>query len=158
MQSSRFFFIALFLAALGAAGMIWIYYEGEKSDNRGDMETIYLGGRTLEVKIADDNFERQQGLQGVAELGGYDGMLFVFDSGGSVSFWNKNTLLDLDLVWIREGKVTGVSFLPRERERGLVTLASPEGGVEMVLELPAGRAEALGVTVGTSFSLSSRLQ
>ena len=49
-------------------------------------------------------------------------------------FWNKNTHLDLELVWMRDGKVIGRDFLPAEDKEGLVVKTSPEE-IDWVVEL-----------------------
>jgi uncharacterized membrane protein (UPF0127 family) len=60
---------------------------------------LALGDRCLRIAIADDAAERQQGLRGVTDLGGYDGMLFVYDSDHDGRFTMSGTPLPLDIGW-----------------------------------------------------------
>jgi uncharacterized membrane protein (UPF0127 family) len=48
--------------------------------------TITVGGKQLQVVVADDEDERVQGLRRKSDASPYDGMLFVFPSDGVVSF------------------------------------------------------------------------
>ena len=120
-------------------------------------ETVEIGNMELKVKIADTPALRELGLQNVEKIEGYDGMLFIFQEKGILSFWNKNTLLDLDVVWIADNEIISVEILPRESERGRIMISSPVE-VNMVLELPKGRASELGIIAGTSVSLAPALQ
>jgi len=122
-----------------------------------ETKTIYINSKKLSVKIADTDAERERGLMGVIKTEGYDGMLFIFGADGDVSFWNKETSLDLDLIWIKDNRVLSVDFLPREPQNGLRILPSP-GAIDMVLELPVGRADDLGIMSGALVSLPPELE
>jgi uncharacterized membrane protein (UPF0127 family) len=85
------------------------------------------------------------------------GMLFVFDDAGVKSFWMKNTLIDLDMVFLDENlKVLKVFHrVPKSR------LDQPESEVaraiapaSAVLELPAGCARAHRVRPGAALRIS----
>jgi hypothetical protein len=61
--------------------------------------TIVLDGREMAVAVADTEARRSQGLMGVSELDGLDGMLFVFEADTDTGFWMKNTLIALDIAF-----------------------------------------------------------
>lgn len=54
----------------------------------------------ISVEIADDNNEREKGLMFRERLDENSGMLFVFDDESYRSFWMKNTLIPLDIIFI----------------------------------------------------------
>lgn len=54
----------------------------------------------INVEVADDNNERGKGLMFRKKLNENDGMLFVFDDESYLTFWMKNTLIPLDLIFI----------------------------------------------------------
>lgn len=64
-----------------------------------EASTITVDGRELTVAVAESPDQRSQGLMGVTELGGLDGMLFVFQTDSDGGFWMKNTLIPLDIVF-----------------------------------------------------------
>jgi len=66
------------------------------------MKTISINDIEYRVTIAYTDEEKEQGLQEVSELDGDQGMLFVYDEPQDVSFWMKNTPLNLDLIFISE--------------------------------------------------------
>ena len=64
--------------------------------------SISSGERLIKVnvEIADDNYERQQGLMFRESLNENNGMVFVFEDENFQSFWMKNTLIPLDIIFI----------------------------------------------------------
>ena len=68
-----------------------------------------IGGHALSVEVAQTPEAQAQGLGGRASLGADNGMLFVFPGPGKVGFWMKDTLIPLDFIWIRDGKVVEIT-------------------------------------------------
>lgn len=58
----------------------------------------------MEVAVADDNHERNQGLMDVRDLPSSKGMLFIFDENQPRSFWMANTPLPLDIIFVNADK------------------------------------------------------
>ncbi len=103
------------------------------------MATIEVGGRPLEVEVADSRAERQIGMMHRHELGPDEAMLFVFPQVRRLWFWMKNTHVDLDLAYIRaDGTIAQVERL---RAHDLTSVPSREP-VRFALEVPAGWFEA----------------
>jgi uncharacterized membrane protein (UPF0127 family) len=57
----------------------------------------------MTVAVADTPEQREQGLMGVTDLDGLDGMLFVFQADSDVGFWMKDTLIPLDIAFFGDG-------------------------------------------------------
>jgi len=53
----------------------------------------------LLAEVADEPQERQRGLSGRAELAQEAGMIFLFDQEEVLSFWMKDTLIPLDILF-----------------------------------------------------------
>lgn len=120
---------------------------GEARDETSEMRTIDLTEWDLE--IADTLPARQAGLSGRASLGDNAGMLFVFPASGRHAFWMKDMRFSLDIIWISDGIVVDVVTLPPPYP-GLPIPPShtPDEDADVVLELNAGMAEALGIREG----------
>lgn len=110
---------------------------------KSDQETssVTVGERTITVRIADNQKERQQGLSGTTNLDKDEGMLFVFDHPGSYPFWMKDMYFDIDIIWIKDNTVIGIS---RGDHRQPDKLIYPPSSVDRVLEVLPGS----GVSVG----------
>jgi uncharacterized membrane protein (UPF0127 family) len=113
----------------------------------GPRAILESGGKThvVQVELADTPEKRERGLMFRKELADGHGMLFLFDEEGEHSFWMKDTLIPLDLIFVdSSGRVTGI--IARARP---LTLEPRSGGPSrMVLEVPGGWAAAHGVRVG----------
>lgn len=114
--------------------------------------SVTIGSQTYKVEVARSEAEMERGLMNRKYLDPNTGMIFVFQNASPQNFWNENTLLSLDVVWIFNNKVTGVSFLP-EISKGLTTVTSPTS-VDYVLELPAGTAARNGIHIGSKAEIT----
>jgi|GEM_PF-128244 len=133
---------ALLLAGLGAVGAAAAQgCAPDRLDIRGDWGTARFG-----VEIADEPAEQARGLMFRETLAASAGMLFVYPRAGSPSFWMKNTLIALDMVFIRaDGTVAHV------HDRAVPGDLSPirgGSGILAVFEIRGGLAEALGIGPG----------
>lgn len=90
--------------------------------------------------------EQAQGLMGVEALAEDAGMLFVFKDDAERGFWMKNTLIPLDMIFIRaDGKIHRIheNAVPHD----LTTIQS-QGPVSGVLEINGGLSAKLGIKKG----------
>jgi uncharacterized membrane protein (UPF0127 family) len=100
----------------------------------------------FDVELALNEAERTHGLMFRKQLGPYEGMLFDFFQEAPVSFWMKNTLIPLDMVFIAaDGTVRHVhaNAVPLSTD----TIPS-EHPVRAVLEINGGSALLLGIKPG----------
>jgi uncharacterized protein len=113
----------------------------------GPRVILESGGKShrVQVELADTEAKRERGLMFRKELPEGRGMLFLFDEEGEHSFWMKDTLIPLDLIFVdSSGRVTGIVARARP-----LTLEPRSGGPSrMVLEVPGGWAAAHGVRAG----------
>jgi len=92
------------LAALLWAGAVAAECAPDAVAIRGD-----FGEARFRVAVADDPVERAQGLMGVPEMPTGSGMLFLYDRPQRATFWMRNTLIPLDMIFAgSDGVVTRV--------------------------------------------------
>lgn len=104
------------------------------------------GVRRFEVEIADTEASRERGLMFRKVLAADRGMLFDFKTPQPVSFWMKNTLIPLDMVFITaDGHILSIARNAKPMDE---TPIASGGDVVGVLELRAGRAAELGLQPG----------
>ena len=58
----------------------------------------------VQARVADTPEKQERGLMFVTELPEDQGMIFVFDKDEEQFFWMKNTLIDLDMVFMTGDK------------------------------------------------------
>jgi hypothetical protein len=69
------------------------------------MTDIKIGDKEYKVKVVTSEEDKTTGLQGIKELPENEGMLFDFsDDPKEVSFWMKDTLIPLDIIFINDEK------------------------------------------------------
>lgn len=118
--------------------------------------TVTVGGVTLELEVARTPAEQATGLMFRTELADDRGMVFVFGEPRPVAFWMKDTLIPLDLIYLRDGVVVGiVAEAPPCEGDPCPNYPSP-GDADTVVELAAGRAAELGIVVGSPLPISYR--
>ncbi|MGI9303530.1 MAG: DUF192 domain-containing protein, partial [Gammaproteobacteria bacterium] len=101
---------------------------------------------TFAVHVASSPAQRSKGLMFVSELPDDGGMLFDFKRPQRVTMWMKNTLISLDMLFIRKDGV--ISSIAEDAVPGsLQTIASKEQ-VSAVLELNGGTSRRLGISAG----------
>lgn len=65
-----------------------------------EISTVRINDAMIYVEVADHTQERIRGLMFRTSLDENSGMLFVFDKEQQLSFWMKNTLIPLDIIFI----------------------------------------------------------
>lgn len=101
---------------------------------------------TFTVEIADTPAETSRGLMFREELAPDAGMLFDFLEERPTSFWMQNTLIPLDMLFIKaDGEIVRI----HENAVPMDTTPIPSGEpVRFVLEIPGGRSAELGLEAG----------
>jgi uncharacterized membrane protein (UPF0127 family) len=74
-----------------------------------------------------------------------EGMIFPYDPPATVSFWMKNTLIPLDIIFIRANG--SIARITTARPLDLTPVPSGEP-IGAVLEIRGGRAAELGIREG----------
>lgn len=119
----------------------WAACSAERVSLRGDFGQVQFN-----VEIADDPMERSQGLMFRESLPQSSGMLFVYERPQRVSFWMKNTLIPLDMIFM---DATGtVQSVAHEAVPGDLTPIHGGDGILVVLEINGGLARRLGIDAG----------
>lgn len=114
-------------------------------------QVFELQGERVELYIAKTLKDTYRGLGKRDDLGGKDGMLFLFDYPGKHGIVMRDMRFPLDIVWLDNGRVIDMvenaPTQPGASESELVVY-KPVDDATMVLELPAGWVRAHGLEVG----------
>ena len=104
------------------------------------------GSKSFAVELASDPASQQRGLMFRRNLAPNAGMLFDFHRATSLSFWMKDTILPLDMLFIRsDGTISTIASNTVPLSTAPIPSAEP---VRAVLEINAGLARELGIHVG----------
>ncbi len=113
-----------------------------------DLQITTADNRThnFRVEMAKTGEEQAQGLMFRTALGDGEGMLFPLVPPREASFWMKNTVIPLDIIYISPNRTVG-RIAANTTPYSLSPISSM-GMAAAVLELRGGRAAELGIRTG----------
>lgn len=127
-------------------------------------EKLKFLGEEWNTELCLDDASRATGMGARTEFPAGTAMLFVYPQASLLSFWMKDCLIDMDMVFVdAEGKISATHEAKRQplRKRGQ-TLEAYEGGLkrygsnrraQFCIELPAGSLKRLKPALGTKIDL-----
>ncbi|PSJ36551.1 DUF192 domain-containing protein [Allosphingosinicella deserti] len=112
---------------------------------------IRAGGKvhTFTVEVARSQDEQAYGLMNRQQLAPAEGMVFPFAPPRPASFWMKNTLIPLDMIFVRADGTIARIATAQPLSLKPVGVGEP---VLAVLEIAGGRAAELGITADARVS------
>ncbi len=129
------------------------------SDEMPDDETVQapatlpvtpmlLSGHRYMLEVVSTPAQAETGLMYRTSLATGHGMLFPFVPPRKASFWMRNTLIPLDMIFLRNHKVIYIEHAAPPCEMRFCTIYGPEQPVDLVIELPANTAVHDHIKVG----------
>ena len=159
--NGKIIFIAVIILVVLTTFLIYQYFEGQ--DKKIEKVVFYNGNQKVSeifVEIADDDEERAKGLMHRETLAENRGMLFVFLDENPRSFWMKNTLIPLDMIFL-DGKKNIVSIAKNAepcRASGCKTSSCPlyssKEKSRYVIEVNAGFCEEYSINENTEIEFN----
>jgi uncharacterized membrane protein (UPF0127 family) len=123
---------------------------------KADAVTAKTPAGSASLVVVNDNASRERGLMCVVRVPHARGMIFVFPNDTNPEFWMKNTLVALDMVWVRaNGTVTTVAANVPPTPDGTpdTDIARRRGTGRYVIEFGGGDAARLGLKPGAKIRL-----
>jgi uncharacterized membrane protein (UPF0127 family) len=121
----------------------------------GDAPAVILpDGASIAVEVVADPETRALGLMHRPSLRPDRGMLFIFPNVDTHSFWMKDTLIPLDMIWIdASSRVVDVKANVPPCTADPCPSYPPAGAAKYVLELAGGQAAPHRVVPGAHLEL-----
>ncbi len=147
--------LGLFLV-VGLGSLLWLRMSSQSSLSQPvEARMVIDATHTFRVIVANTPAKQVKGLSGTAHLGDDEGMYFPMETGLPVSFWMKDMLISIDILWIKSGKIVGIEHqVPapglKTADGDLPVYRPPIDTIDGVLEIAGGRSQSLGIEVGQS--------
>ncbi|MDQ1281469.1 MAG: uncharacterized protein QG670_2734 [Thermoproteota archaeon] len=110
----------------------------------------------ITCEIASTPSQQERGLMNRTDLPDDRGMLFVFAAPEKATFWMKNTLIPLDIIFINDSKVV-LNIAEAKIETGvpdsMLTRYYSDGLTKWVVEINEGLSSKYGISAGTQVSI-----
>lgn len=122
---------------------------GSKSNHAA---VAIMGGRIFNLEIVDTPRLMARGLAGRTSIPKNGGMLFLFSKPGQHSFWMKDMLIPIDILWVRNNVFVFILENVKPPVAGLadeeLNRFVPPEEADSVIEIAAGTAKELGLRAG----------
>lgn len=112
------------------------------------VDLVEIRDARIEIEIADDQEAQALGLGERETLPWNRGMLLVYEEPTRVAIWMKGMRFDIDIVWIRDGRIIDMTWRAPHATPEPLPVYYPREAADRVLEVPAGYAEAHGFRIG----------
>ncbi|MDE2301665.1 MAG: DUF192 domain-containing protein [Sphingomonadales bacterium] len=112
-----------------------------------DLTVMHAGkAHRFRVEVAQTPEQQERGLMFRTAMGPDEGMIFPMPDGRYASFWMKNTVIPLDIIFIGlDHRILNIAAGAKPYDETPLYSAGPVSGV---LELNGGRAAQLGIGPG----------
>ena len=119
------------------------------SENNQKQTQLCFRNDCFNVELSLTPKEREQGLMFRNYLEENKGMLFIFAEEEEYSFWMKNTLIFLDIIWLNKDKeVVFISKNNQPCKNDECPKINSSQKAKYVLELNKGIADKIGLEIG----------
>ncbi len=151
--------IILILSVLVIIGCLLFlrWYNTPPTPDSYETAHITIGDETYTIEIARTFKQHKVGLSGRSHLEEKEGMLFVLDNPRVLRFWMKDMEFALDVLWIKDKEIIGISkniLSPSQTDKTL-TMQAP-ARVDKVLELNAGITDRYNINVGDTITIQAQ--
>ena len=121
-------------------------------ERKGQVEIATTDGKLqkFNVEFARSEAEKATGLMFRERLADDEGMLFMWNTSSPRQFWMKNTLINLDILFIDSDY--RVVHIEESAQKGSLRIISSLLPVQYVLEINAGQAQLRKITPGALLS------
>ena len=135
-------FIIVLLVIIILLIIILIYSNSNKNK-------ICFDKNCFKVEVVSTQEELSKGLMFRKFLDEDSGMLFIFPEENFHSFWMKNTLIPLDIIWINsDNEIVFIKNNTQPCKEENCEIFTPDEKALYVLEINSGTANEIGLEVG----------
>jgi uncharacterized protein len=111
-------------------------------------QTATIRDKTFKIAVAETEQQQQTGLMYRPNLPDDEGMVFTFQPARPVAFWMKNTLIALDMLYMKDGVIQEIQANVPPCKADPCPSYPSKGLIDQVIEIRGGLAAELGIQAG----------
>lgn len=111
---------------------------------------IFIAGHAFKAEFAITPQEKAKGLGSRASLCSDCSMVFPFDRPSIHPFWMKDMQFDLDIIWVKAGRIV---YMAKNSSHLTLQVLDPKLPADMVVEINAGLADKYSLKIGDSVAI-----
>jgi|GEM_PF-3034046 len=120
----------------------------------GNIVNVSVKGMNIRAELAVSDSKLKEGLSNKQSMSEGEGKLFAPGTLGAYSVWNKDLLIPLDVIWIKNNRVVGLFRGLPVYEDGDKYVSTPSKESNFVLEINAGLIDKYKVKLGDKVNIS----
>ncbi len=145
--NTKYFSVGLCLGLIMLIFITWAIFS-QVDPMKYQTKKISINDNEIQVQVSDTPWKQKIGLSNRYSLEKNNGMLFEFDKLDEYSFVMRNMKIDLDILWISDGKVVYFEkFVPRDSKE----IYKPLFKADRVVEINSGWIEKYHIGIGASY-------
>lgn len=123
--------------------IIFFLFMKNKNEN---IKKVCINDNCFNVEVAKTAEEKANGLMFRESMDKDKGMLFIYEEEGFYSFWMKNTLIPLDIIWIdKDQKIIYIEKNAQPCKTNICKSYGPDQKSKYILEINAGLTDNLKI-------------
>lgn len=128
----------------------------ESSSSLRTEKLLKINDQTFRVEVVKEPVDIARGLSDRSYLPKNQGMLFEFNPAQEATFWMREMLFEIDIVWIKDNKIIGIDRnlpIPTTTDLDKLPLFPSPGKIDYALELNVNETSNLSVGDRVEFIL-----
>jgi len=114
----------------------------------GEISKVCIKDKCFSVELAKTSAEQAKGLSNRSFLDQNAGMLFIFNKIGIYSFWMKDTLIPLDMIWINNNQIVYIERSAQPCLENSCPIFNKNIAANYVLEINANLSNKYNISEG----------
>lgn len=124
-------------------------------NNNIKQSKVKINNKIINVEVMATKAQQMQGLSGKEKLEENNGMLFVYQDKQIRSFWMKEMLFPIDIIWIDDNKIVDFNKNVPIPSKEKIPTVSPKKPINYVLEINAGFIDKNGFKIGDKVDIDN---
>jgi len=125
--------------------LVFIY---QNNKNAEEISKVCIKDQCFSVELAKTPAEQAKGLSNRTSIDQSNGMLFIFQKADIYSFWMKDTLIPLDMIWINDNKIVYIERSAQPCFETSCPIFNPNQTANYVLEINGNLASEYNISEG----------